>query len=106
MIESCLKRNIVNKFLKKYKPKKWNSIIPSLLEIGILYLHNTYKILLYSEDDLSKIIEKLKFKNTTNQSIKAKFYNLEMIVNLIYLMASSEKEMLIAIIKKQKILMN
>lgn len=66
MIESCLKRNIVNKFLKKYKPKKWNSIIPSLLEIGILYLHNTYKILFYSEDDLSKIIEKLKFKNTTN----------------------------------------
>ena len=78
MIEACLKRKIVFKFLKEYKQKKWNSIIPSLLEIGILYLHNTYKILFYSEDDLSKIIEKLKFKNTTipvNQSKILQFRN-------------------------------
>ena len=99
MIESCLKRNIVNKFLKKYKPKKWNSIIPSLLEIGILYLHNTYKILFYSEDDLSKIIEKLKFKNTTNPVNHSKILQFRNDCKF-------EKEMLIAIIKKQKILMN
>ena len=66
MIEACLKRKIVSSFLKKYKQKKWNSIIPSLLEIAILHLYNTYKMPFFSENDLSKIIENLKFKNITN----------------------------------------
>ena len=62
MIEACLKRKIVFKFLKEYKQKKWNSIIPSLLEIGILYLYNTFKKSFFLEEDLLEIIENMKSK--------------------------------------------
>ena len=62
MIEACLKRKIVFKFLKEYKQKKWNSIIPSLLEIGILYLYNTFKKSFFFEEDLLEIIENMKSK--------------------------------------------
>ena len=72
MIEACLKRKIVNKFLKKYKPKKWNSIIPSLLEIAILNLYHIYKRTFYSEDDLIEIIENLKSKAINNVSNPSK----------------------------------
>ena len=67
MIESCLKRKIVYKFLKKYKQKKWDTIIPSLLEIAVLYLYNTLKRAYYSEDDLLKIIKNLRSKNIINE---------------------------------------
>ena len=59
MIEACLKSKIINKFLKNYKEKKWNTIIPSLLEIAILYLSNSINKIYYSENDLSDIIKKL-----------------------------------------------
>ena len=39
--------------MKNYKEKKWISIIPSLLEIAILNLYNTFKKTYYSENDLS-----------------------------------------------------
>ena len=59
MIEACLKSKTITKFLKNYKEKKWISIIPSLLEIAILNLYNTFKKTYYSENDLSSIIKKL-----------------------------------------------
>ena len=59
MIEACLKSKIISKFLKNYNEKKWISIIPSLLEIAILNLYNTFKKAYYSENDLSSIIKKL-----------------------------------------------
>ena len=52
MIEACLKSKIISKFLKNYKEKKWNTIIPSLLEIAILYLSNSINKIYYSENYL------------------------------------------------------
>ena len=63
MIEACLKSKIINKFLNNYNEKKWNTIIPSLLEIAILYLSNSINKTFYSEKDLSDIIKKL-FSNS------------------------------------------
>jgi len=72
MIEACLKRKIISKFLKKYKDKRWNTIIPSLLEIAILYLYNNFKKTFYSEDDLLEIIENLKSLGITHISDQSK----------------------------------
>lgn len=79
MIESCLKRKIVFKFLKKYKQKKWNSIIPSLLEIAILNLYNSFKRAFFSEEDLSEIIQNLKTKknNYEHNLCKEQKFNIE-----------------------------
>ena len=62
MIEICLKNKIIYNFLKNYKKKKWNNIIPSLLEIAILNIYNSFKRYIFSEEDLSLILENLKLK--------------------------------------------
>jgi len=66
MIEACLKRKIVSEFLNEYKQKKWNSIIPSLLEIAILHLYNSFKKSFFSADELLEIIESMKSKMISN----------------------------------------
>ena len=76
MLEICLKNKIIFNFIKNYKQKKWNNIIPSLLEIAILNLYTSFKRLIFSEEDLSLIIENLKLKynlplsNERNSKIK------------------------------------
>ena len=62
MLEICLKNKIIYDFLQNYKQKKWSSIIPSLLEISILNLYSSFKRYIFSEEDLSLIIENLKSK--------------------------------------------
>ena len=62
MIEICLKNKIIYNFLQNYKKKKWNNIIPSLLEIAILNIYNSFKRYIFSEEDLSLILENLKLK--------------------------------------------
>ena len=69
MIEICLKHKIIYDFLKNYKQKKWNTIIPSLIEISILNLYNSFKKLLFSEEELLLIIENLKIKNSKSHSV-------------------------------------
>ena len=63
MIDICLKNKIIYGFLKNFKHKKWNNIIPSLLEIAILNLYSSFKRYIFSEEDLSLIILNLKSKN-------------------------------------------
>lgn len=69
MIEICLKHKIIFDFLKNYKQKKWNTIIPSLIEISILNLYNSFKKSLFSEEELLLIIENLKIKNSKSHSV-------------------------------------
>ena len=69
MIDTCLKHKIIYDFLKNYKQKKWNTIIPSLIEISILNLYNSFKKSLFSEEELLLIIENLKTKNTKCHSV-------------------------------------
>ena len=69
MIEICLKHKIIYDFLKNYKQKKWAKIIPSLIEISILNLYNSFKKSLFSEEELLLIIENLKVKNTKSHSV-------------------------------------
>lgn len=69
MIEICLKHKIIYDFLKNYKEKKWNTIIPSLIEISILNLYNSFKKIFFSEEELLLIIENLKIKNTKSHSV-------------------------------------
>lgn len=69
MIEICLKHKIIYDFLKNYKQKKWNTIIPSLIEISILNLYNSFKKSLFSEEELLLIIENLKIKNSKSHSV-------------------------------------
>jgi len=69
MIEICLKHKIIYDFLKNYKQKKWSTIIPSLIEISILNLYNSFKKLLFSEEELLLIIENLKIKNSKSHSV-------------------------------------
>ena len=68
MLETCLKNRIVFDFLSYYKQKKWINIIPSLLEIAVLNLYTSFKRHIFSEEDLSLIIENLKLKY--NQSLQ------------------------------------
>ena len=70
MLELCSKNKIIFNFLKNYKQKKWNNIIPSLLEIAILNLYNSFKRFIFSEEDLSLIIENLKLKYNSHLSIE------------------------------------
>lgn len=55
--------------MKNYKQKKWSTIIPSLIEISILNLYNSFKKLLFSEEELFLIIENLKIKNRKSHSV-------------------------------------
>ena len=68
LLESCLRRKTIYQFLRSYKQKKWNNIIPSLLEIAILNLNNQFKQNYYSEKDLAFIIKKLHSNNKINES--------------------------------------
>ena len=73
MLEICLKNKIIFNFIKNYKKKKWNDIIPSLLEIAILNLYTSFKRFIFSEEDLSLIIENLKIKyNYIGKNLKIK----------------------------------
>ena len=62
MVEICLKNEIIFNFLENYKQKKWINIIPSLLEIAVLNLYTSFKRYVFSEEELSLIIENLKTK--------------------------------------------
>ena len=73
MIEACLRSKIISKFLKNYKEKKWNAIIPSLLEISIVYLSNSINKIYYSEKDLSDIIKKLLSNADKNHEFRKKY---------------------------------
>ena len=70
MLELCSKNKIIFNFLKNYKQKKWNNIIPSLLEIAILNLYTSFKRFIFSEEDLSLIIENLKSKYNSSLFIE------------------------------------
>ena len=65
-----MKNKIIYDFLQKYKQKKWVNIIPSLLEIAILNLYISFKRYIFSESDLSLIIENLRLKY--NSGLKPK----------------------------------
>ena len=65
MLEICMKNKIIYEFLQKYKQKRWCNIIPSLLEIAILNLYISFKRYIFSESDLSLIIENLRLKNNS-----------------------------------------
>lgn len=82
MIEACLKRKIVYKFLKKYEQKKWDIIIPSLLEIAILHIYNSFKKDFYSEVDLFEIIRDLKNKKNLNTKKQDKMQKFKLENNL------------------------
>lgn len=58
MLEICLQRNNIRTFLKNYAENNWNQIIPSLIELGILYLQNTFKKSLFTTEELHNIIQK------------------------------------------------
>ena len=70
MIEICLNNKIIFSFLENYKQKKWTSIIPSLLEIAILNLYTSFNRYIFSEEDLSLIIENLRLKYNPTSQIK------------------------------------
>ena len=76
MLEICMKNKIIYEFLQKYKQKRWCNIIPSLLEIAILNLYISFKRYIFSESDLSLIIENLRLKYnpvlSPENNIKAK----------------------------------
>ena len=73
MLDVCLKNQIIYDFLNNYKQKKWNNIIPSLLEIAILNLYSSFKRYIFSEEDFSLIIDNLKTKcSLPTKSTKSK----------------------------------
>ena len=71
-----MKNKIIYDFLQKYKQKKWCNIIPSLLEIAILNLYISFKRYIFSENDLSLIIENLKLKYTPHNPILSQEINI------------------------------
>ena len=90
MLEICLKNKIIYDFLQKYKQKKWCNIIPSLLEIAILNLYISFKRYIFSENDLSLIIENLKLKYTPYNPILSQ----EIIINPKKILQNKKKETL------------
>ena len=80
MIEICLKNKIIFNFLENYKQKKWINIIPSLLEIAVLNLYTSFKRYVFSEEELSLIIENLKTKYNP-PSLLEKNFNQKKIIN-------------------------
>ena len=79
-MEICLKNKIIFNFLENYKQKKWINIIPSLLEIAVLNLYTSFKRYVFSEEELSLIIENLKTKYNPPSLLEKKF-NQKKIIN-------------------------
>lgn len=74
MLDIFLKNKIIFNFLKNYNQKKWTTIIPSLLEISILNLYESFKKYLFSEEELILLIENLKQRNIQKESTSQKNY--------------------------------
>ena len=59
MLEACLQRRIIRSFLNNYTENRWSQLIPSLIEIGILYLQNTFhNKALFTDEEIKNVIQK------------------------------------------------
>lgn len=59
MLEACLQRKIIRHFLNNYTENRWSQLIPSLIEIGILYLQNNFNNkTLFTDEEIHNIIQK------------------------------------------------
>ena len=64
MFQLSLKNKMIRDFLKNYAESKWNKLIPSLLEIAILNLYNSFKSYIFTEEEIETIILNLKDKKS------------------------------------------
>jgi hypothetical protein len=68
MLEACLNNKIIRDFLKNYKQSQWQKLIPSLIEIAILNLNSSFHTLIFSEADITNILDDLKFNQNINNT--------------------------------------
>ena len=59
MIENCLRHKIIRDFLKNYTENRWKDLIPSLIEIGILNLQKSFNKIIFTNDEIKKILRHL-----------------------------------------------
>ena len=59
MLENCLRHKIIRDFLKHYTENRWKDLIPSLIEIGILNLQQSFNKIFFTNEELRKILRHL-----------------------------------------------
>ena len=59
MIENCLRHKIIRDFLSHYTENRWKDLIPSLIEIGILNLQKSFNKILFTNEEIKKVLRHL-----------------------------------------------
>ena len=78
MIDIILKRKPIREFLYNYSNERWKEIIPTVMEIGVLNLKNSFGTYQFSKEDFDSILHDLHtFKPQTfiKEPHKSKKYN-------------------------------
>lgn len=55
-LEKLLRRKVIKDFLSSYSEGKWESLIQTTLEIGLVYLEKNYNISKLSLENLQNIL--------------------------------------------------
>ena len=72
MIENCLRHKIIRDFLKNYTENRWKDLIPSLIEIGILNLQKSFNKIIFTNDEIKKILRHLQISQIEKDKEKNK----------------------------------
>ena len=72
MIENCLRHKIIRDFLKHYTENRWKDLIPSLIEIGILNLQNSFNKIIFTNDELKKFSRHLQISQIEKDKERSK----------------------------------
>ena len=77
MIENCLRHKIIRDFLKHYTENRWKDLIPSLIEIGILNLQKSFNKIIFTNEELKKVLRHLQISQIEKDKERNKENNKE-----------------------------
>ena len=72
MIQNCLRHKIIRDFLKHYTEKSWKDLIPSLIEIGILYLQKSFNKILFTREEIKNVLCNLQISQIEKNKERSK----------------------------------
>ena len=72
MLENCLRHKIIRDFLKHYTENRWKDLIPSLIEIGILNLQQSFNKIFFTNEELKKILRHLQISQIEKDKEKSR----------------------------------
>ena len=72
MIENCLRHKIIRDFLSHYTENRWKDLIPSLIEIGILNLQKSFNKILFTNEEIKKVLRHLQISQIEKDKEKSR----------------------------------